>query len=335
MVSLGPSVPSGSASGTSSSGITKGTTTTTKSSSILLPRAPISPFITVRPSMEMNTPFKFPKSVEGITSSSQHLEQATIPVLSPSIEGGTGDSTSGGAGSGSGDAIPSDSIGRMVKNIDLKQQLNSASSTAGVLEAIKEADWKHYSVDLQSITWVRHNNGTLCELGHGAFSKVFKVLLHDTIELAAKIIPLEDDKAEKVFLRETITLFHLRHANITQFSGVCIHNRQGFLLMELMEGGSLFDCMGWKGSDGDRIVGWHQEGRRISLGIAQALNYLHNLDLVHMDIKSANVLLTRDFTPKLADVGFTRVWASMELSAKDSRIGTFAYVSDFGLPGLI
>lgn len=262
----------------------------------------------------MDTPFQFPESVEGGMSSSQQVDPVGIPVMSAEWDRNA-------------DFPPRESTGRTVKSLDVGQRLQSAASTAGVLEAIKDADWKHYSVDLDSIKWVRHSNGTLWELGHGAFSKVFKVILHDTIELAAKIIPLEDAKAEKVFLRETITLFHLRHANIVQFSGVCIHQRQGILLMELMEGGSLFGCMGLKGSDHGRVVGWYHEGKRIAVGIAQALHHLHTLNLVHMDLKSANVLLTRDFSPKLADVGFTRVWESMEMSQKDSRIGTFAYVS--------
>ncbi|KAL4513346.1 hypothetical protein Ndes2437B_g00560 [Nannochloris sp. 'desiccata'] len=217
---------------------------------------------------------------------------------------------------------------RSVKSLDLGNPLETAASTATVLDAIKGAGWAHYSVPFDSIQWMRHPDGKLWELGHGAFSKVYKCSLDATLVFAAKVIPLEDANAERVFLREAITLFHLRHSNVVQFSAVCIHQKKGILLMELMEAGSLFDNIKLKSSTGVRVASWHLEGRRIALGIAQALHYLHHsLKVMHMDLKSANVLLTRDFTPKLADVGFSRVWASMDLSAKDSRIGTFAYMA--------
>jgi hypothetical protein len=215
------------------------------------------------------------------------------------------------------------------RSLDIGTRLEpAASTTASVLNAIKGAGWEHYSVPFESIQWMRHPDGNLWELGHGAFSKVYKCTLDTTLVFAAKVIPLEDANAERVFLREAITLFHLRHPNVVQFSGVCIHEKNGILLMELVEGGSLFDNISLRSSNNARVTGWHLEGRRIALGIAQALHYLHHsLKVMHMDLKSANVLLTRDFTPKLADVGFSRVWASMELSAKDSRIGTFAYMA--------
>ena len=216
--------------------------------------------------------------------------------------------------------------GRGRSSIDLR--LETAASTASVLDAIKGAGWAHYNVDFGSIEWMQHSDGKLWELGHGAFSKVYKCSLDTTLVFAAKVIPLDNANAERVFLREAITLFHLRHPTVVQFSGVCIHDGRGILLMELMEGGSLFDNMGLRNSSNVRLVGWYSEGRRIALAIAQALHYLHqSLQIIHMDLKSANVLLTRDLTPKLADVGFSRVWASMDVSAKDSRIGTFAYMA--------
>ena len=224
----------------------------------------------------------------------------------------------------------SDGSGGKVTRLDTganREPSDALPDTTRVLDAIKAADYSAYSLKYQDIQWLKNPDGSLMEIGHGAFSKVYKVTRDGTLVFAAKVIPLEDRKAEKVFLREAITLFHLRHPNITQFSAVCIHDKRGILVMELMEGGSLFGCMGLRGNDSRRVVGWYQQGRRIALGVAQALHYLHSLKMAHLDLKSANVLLTRDFTPKLADVGFTRLWATMQLSAQDSRIGTFAYMA--------
>ena len=43
-------------------------------------------------------------------------------------------------------------------------------------------------------------------------------------------------------------------------------------------------------------------GRRIALDVARGLHYLHANNVIHFDLKSANILLARDDTAKLADV---------------------------------
>ncbi|CEL56340.1 putative serine/threonine-protein kinase DDB_G0267514 OS=Dictyostelium discoideum GN=DDB_G0267514 PE=3 SV=1 [Rhizoctonia solani AG-1 IB] len=41
----------------------------------------------------------------------------------------------------------------------------------------------------------------------------------------------------------------------------------------------------------------------LSIQIADSVSYLHNLNILHVDIKSSNVLLSSDLKPKLADFG--------------------------------
>lgn len=53
-------------------------------------------------------------------------------------------------------------------------------------------------------------------------------------------------------------------------------------------------------------------GRRVALDVACALNYLHSATYTHFDVKARNVLLSRDLTAKLADVGFAR-WGGKEV----------------------
>lgn len=43
---------------------------------------------------------------------------------------------------------------------------------------------------------------------------------------------------------------------------------------------------------------------RVLYQIVQAVKYIHDKGIVHRDIKSANILLKKDFTVKLADFGF-------------------------------
>lgn len=60
-------------------------------------------------------------------------------------------------------------------------------------------------------------------------------------------------------------------------------------------------------------------GQRIALDIARGLCYLHDKKIVHLDLKSNNILLSRDGTAKIADVGLSKVltgvWAFLRRRA--------------------
>lgn len=67
-------------------------------------------------------------------------------------------------------------------------------------------------------------------------------------------------------------------------------------------------------------------GRRIALDIARGLHFLHSKKIVHFDLKSANVLLSRDCTAKIADVGLAKIMQQQFLSTLYC-VGTFAWAA--------
>ncbi len=67
-------------------------------------------------------------------------------------------------------------------------------------------------------------------------------------------------------------------------------------------------------------------GRRIALDTARGLHFLHSRKIVHFDLKSANILLSRDFTAKIADVGLAKIMQQQFLSTLYC-IGTFAWAA--------
>jgi serine/threonine protein kinase len=78
------------------------------------------------------------------------------------------------------------------------------------------------------------------------------------------------------------------------------------LIFELMENGSLFELL--HGAGEDTIA--HRPSSLISklnlcLDIADGMNFLHNSKILHRDLKSANVLIDRDWRCKIADFGLS------------------------------
>jgi serine/threonine protein kinase len=76
------------------------------------------------------------------------------------------------------------------------------------------------------------------------------------------------------------------------------------------------------------------EAARVGAGVARALTHVHALDIVHRDVKPANVLLTPSGTAKLADFGVARaVNADHTLTQTGYAIGTAAYLAPEQITG--
>jgi len=70
-------------------------------------------------------------------------------------------------------------------------------------------------------------------------------------------------------------------------------------------------------------VGW-QARKRICLGVAQGLYYLHassQTRIIHRDIKASNILLDKDLNAKIADFGLARPIEDTEIITQQ-RAGT-------------
>ena len=72
----------------------------------------------------------------------------------------------------------------------------------------------------------------------------------------------------------------------------CLH-----IVLEFIENGSLKDIIKKFGSLPEPLTA------RYSFQVLQGLAYLHSLDILHRDIKGANILITKDGICKLADFG--------------------------------
>ncbi|TMW66856.1 hypothetical protein Poli38472_011972 [Pythium oligandrum] len=110
------------------------------------------------------------------------------------------------------------------------------------------------------------------------------------------------------FVDEIRITASLKHENIIQFVGVawrCLENL--CMVCEYLPNG---DLQGYLTERRDTLMGcWTSEKLQIALGIARAIAYLHdnNPPMIHRDIKTKNVLLAEDMSPRLIDFGISRL----------------------------
>ncbi|CAK9877015.1 unnamed protein product [Sphagnum jensenii] len=83
----------------------------------------------------------------------------------------------------------------------------------------------------------------------------------------------------------------------------------------------------------DKHLNWNKR-TSIIIGVVQGLAYLHhkcNPPIVHLDIKPGNILLDKDYTPKLADFGLAKI-INVTNETSTSTPGSFGYMAPEILP---
>ncbi|KAK7380211.1 hypothetical protein VNO78_32711 [Psophocarpus tetragonolobus] len=156
----------------------------------------------------------------------------------------------------------------------------------------------------------RATNSFSTRLGHGGFGPVFAGTL-DGAPVAVKLMDSassQHHQGEREFHNELFFASKLlsRHViTATHFSSD--PKRRRFLLVyELMENGNLQDALLHRKCP--QLSHWNTRFS-IILNIAKGIHFLHSCDppVIHGDIKPSNVLLDRDFTPRIGDFGLARL----------------------------
>ena len=163
--------------------------------------------------------------------------------------------------------------------------------------------------DSSSLTQLRDVTSTGVVLGKGAYGRVVEVYVHGTLCAAKEVhsilvegvSPAEYEIMKRKFITECIYTSRIHHPNVVQVLGIHYPTpgaKLPWLVMEMMET-SLTSFL-----EQDNIPLHFKLS--ILVDISQGLEFLHSQDIIHRDLSSNNVLLTKHCIAKIADLGVAK-----------------------------
>jgi tRNA A-37 threonylcarbamoyl transferase component Bud32 len=181
------------------------------------------------------------------------------------------------------------------------------------------------------------NYRVLAALGQGGMAKVYKG--HQPLldrYVAIKVLSphfATDEEFRARFQREAAAIARLRHPNIVQVYDFGVEGSIHYMVMEYIAGDTLKTRIRLARARGERLPPW--EILSVLRGVAAALDYAHERDIVHRDVKPANIMLrieengggADEFTPVLTDFGVAKIMEGVQFTGTGMTIGTPDYMS--------
>ena len=172
-------------------------------------------------------------------------------------------------------------------------------------------------------------------LGSGNFAEVYKGTLKVAnrtvggetfpagMVIALKVIDMSKVEDKNDIEREIEIMTAVQHKNVIRLFEVFEESKFTTLVMELVQGGELFDRIVAKGSYTEK------DAANCIFQVCDALEFLHEKKIVHRDLKPENILYANaapDETIKIADFGLARSLAAKGDMMK-TACGTPGYVA--------
>ncbi|RMH63147.1 MAG: serine/threonine protein kinase [Calditrichaeota bacterium] len=160
------------------------------------------------------------------------------------------------------------------------------------------------------------------KIGEGGMAEIYKAQ-QAALRRPVVIKKLKDPNREIVarFKKEALLSAGFSQENVLSIYDFIYHGRSYYLVMEYVDGEDLRSLLDRRAPFPVTIA------VLIALEIARGLEYTHNQNIIHRDIKPGNVLISRDGKVKLIDFGVAKDDGDSKLTMTGLIVGTPAYMS--------
>ncbi|WP_328499258.1 serine/threonine protein kinase [Streptomyces sp. NBC_00414] len=166
-------------------------------------------------------------------------------------------------------------------------------------------------------------------IGSGGMGRVWRArdeVLHRAVAIKELTAALYVSESEQAVLlartrAEARAAARINHSAVVTVHDVLEHDGRPWIVMELVEGGSLADAVKEQGRIEPR------EAARVGLWVLRALRAAHAAGVLHRDVKPGNVLLSHDRRVLLTDFGIAQVEGDTTITRTGEIVGSVDYLA--------
>ena len=201
-------------------------------------------------------------------------------------------------------------------NMDAKQVLQLASPTTDT----QRTDSKDESLARDIVCDFKKL------INHGSFGEVFYGTYKNADVAIKRIKMMKGKRPERLISNEAKVHQQLQHKNIVQYIGAYVDHRFLYIVTEYIRGSNMEDTI-----YGLENIDMPRKKIEVAIGVMEGVAYLHEHtpQIIHEDIKPANILLDENMCPKLCDLGLAKV-RSFDIASSMTGVyvpGTPAYMA--------
>jgi tRNA A-37 threonylcarbamoyl transferase component Bud32 len=208
--------------------------------------------------------------------------------------------------------LSSREIPNLQQKIEVERQL--------LLDYLKEYSKVHKTVPKTTLQFYK----IIKLLGRGSFGKVhLGIHLLTRKRVAVKCIDKQyilEEKAQAKVVQEIKILRGLSHRNIVKILEVFENKKYVFIVTDYASRGDVLQYMKEHG------IFKESKAKQIAAQILNGLQYIHDRNILHRDVKLDNILLDKDFKVRICDFGVSRTMPRHNQMIKE-RCGTPAYIA--------
>ncbi|KAH7285496.1 hypothetical protein KP509_33G031200 [Ceratopteris richardii] len=172
-------------------------------------------------------------------------------------------------------------------------------------------DWE---IDPNHLKYIR-------KIASGSFGDLYKGTYCGQ-DVAIKVLKSErlNENLQREFAKEVYIMRKIRHKNVVQFIGACTRPPHLCIVTEFMAGGSVYDHL-HKHKNTFKLPAL----LKVAIDVSRGMDYLHQCNIIHRDLKAANLLIDENEVIKVADFGVARVQAQNGVMTAET--GTYRWMA--------